>query len=320
MTKYFVFFIFLIFIVFQINGCSPLKGEPRIVQQVQKEPNDIPAPENASEQSQDILENPKSNLYISANAFHDKFTEILKSYVNDKGLVNYQELRRKRFELNKLLDEFKNLDPNKYKKWSPDDKMAFWINVYNLQKIKVVTDNYPIQSSRILRILWGPNDIRHIESEISQHKFLVMDEEFTFRKIEDRFFKKDFRDPRVFLALTDACLSSPPLRNEPYYGDRLDAQLDDQAKKLLSSPLALKIDRDKGKVYLSALLEPGRYGKEFLKKYSIDRKFKDFMPEVRAVLNFVSKYVSNQDVSFLEVGNYSVHYMTYDWTINDSSR
>ena len=159
-----------------------------------------------------------------------------------------------------------------------------------------------------------------LQGEITQYKFLVMDEEFTFKKIENRFFRKEFHDPRIFLALTDACLSSPPLRNKHYYGDRLNEQLDDQAKKFLSNPLAFKIDGEKEKVYLSALFEPGRFGKDFLENYSIDRKFKDFVPDVRAVLNFISKYVSQQDITFLEVGNYSVHYMSYDWTINDDSR
>jgi hypothetical protein len=146
-----------------------------------------------------------------------------------------------------------------------------------------------------------------------------MDEEFTFKKIEQRFFRQEFDDPRICLALSDACLSSPPLRNEPYYGGRLDEQLDEQIKKFILSPLAFKIDRDKNRVYLSAAFEQGRFGKEFIRKYSIDRKYKDHPPVVRAVLNFVSKYISDEDVSFLEVGNYSIHYMKYDWTINDGS-
>ena len=255
---------------------------------------------------------------VSAHQFHEKSAWILNSFVNSDGMVKYQDLRKKRLELKLLLEEFDNLDPNEYKLWSDKDQKAFWINIYNLQKLKVVADNYPIQSSRFLRILWGVNDIRHIESEISQHKFLVMDEEFTFKKVEQRFFRQQFDDPRLFMALSDACMSSPPLNNEPYYGDKLDEQLDEQTKKFLSSPLAFKIDTGKQKVYLSAIFEQGRYGKEFLEKYSIDRKFQDHPPALRAVLNFVSKYVSDQDVSFLETGNYSVGYMTYDWTINDN--
>ncbi len=255
-----------------------------------------------------------------ATRFQNQCAEILKTYVDNAGMVDYAALRRKRLDLRALLRKFDNLDPNEYKSWPRNDKIAFWINAYNLQKLNVVTDNYPIRpSSRILSIYWGPRSLRHIEREITRYKFLVMDEEFTFARVEKRFFRKEFDDPRVFFALSNACLSSPPLRNEPYYGYKLDAQLDDQVKRFLSEPLAFKIDRDKRKVYLSALFQMSWYGGEFAQKYAIDRKFKDQPPAVRAILNFICHYVSPQNASFLEVGNYTIEYMRYDWIINDGS-
>jgi hypothetical protein len=233
-------------------------------------------------------------------------------------MVDYKALRGQRFELRELLDEFDNLDPEEYKSWPKEDKIAFWINAYNLQKLKVVTDNYPIKPiSRILRLYYGPLSIRHIEGKITRHKFLVMDEEFTFARIKERFFSKQFDDPRIFLAISDTCLSSPPLLNEPYYGHKLNKQLDDQTKRFLFSPLAFRIDRKKQRVYLSALFQISSYGKEFMKKFATDKKFKDQQPTTRAALNFITNYISKEDASFLEVGNYTVKYMKYDWTIND---
>jgi hypothetical protein len=257
---------------------------------------------------------------IPATLFHNKCAEILKSFVNENGMVDYTGLRRKRLDLRALLRQFDTIEPNEYKSWSKEDKIAFWINVYNLQKLRIVTDKYPIRpSSRILSVYWGPRSLRHIEKEITKYKFLVMDEEFTFAGIDRRFFRKEFNDPRIFFALSSACLSSPPLRNEPYYGHKLNMQLDDQARKFLSSPFAFKIDRTKKKVYLSALFQMSSYGGQFAEKYKIDRKFKDHPPETRAILNFICNYVSPQDVSFLEVGSYTVEYIRYDWTINDGS-
>ncbi|MHC4325405.1 MAG: DUF547 domain-containing protein, partial [Planctomycetota bacterium] len=230
-------------------------------------------------------------------------------------------LRRKRLEQRALLEEFNKLDPDEYESWSGQDKIAFWINVYNLQKLRVVTDNYPIQpSSRILTIFYrGKNNIRHIEEKIAGHKFLVMDEEFTFATIEKRFFRGEFDDPRIFFALSNACVSSPQLRNEPYYGHNLGEKLDEQVERFLSGPLAFSIDRDKQKVYLSALFQSSWYGREFVQKFAIDRKFKDQPVETRAVLNFITNYISKENVTFLETGNYTIKYMTFDWTINDGS-
>lgn len=253
--------------------------------------------------------------------FHKKCADILNEYVNDYGMVDYDGLRRKRLELRALLREFDKLNPDQYESWPREDKIAFWINVYNLQKLSVITDNYPIEpASRILTIFYrGTNSIRHIEDEIAGHKFLVMDEEFTFSIIEKRFFRDEFDDPRIFFAITSGCLSSPPLGNEPYYGHKLDEQLDEQTERFLSSSLAFSIDREDEKVYLSALFQSSWYGREFINKFGIDRKFKDHPPETRAVLNFITGYIPEEDVTFLETGNYTINYMAYDWSINDSS-
>jgi hypothetical protein len=256
-----------------------------------------------------------------AVSFYGKYAEVLKDFVDDKGMVDYTTLRRQRLKLKALLREFENLEPNEYGTWTKENKIAFWLNAYNIQMLKIITDNYPIRSSRILRLYpgWGPNSILHIKGIWTDYKFLVMDEEFTLSEIDKRFFRKEFNDPRIYFALSRGSLSSPPLRNEPYYGHRLNKQLDDQVKKFLSSPLALHIDTEKQRVYLSSLFQSSSYGKEFIGKFAINKKFKDHEPTTRAVLNFITNYVSRDIVSFLEVGNYSVKYMKYDWTINDGS-
>jgi hypothetical protein len=153
----------------------------------------------------------------------------------------------------------------------------------------------------------------------NKYKFFVMDEEFTLARIEKRFFREKFDEPRVFFAITHASLSSPALRKEPYCGHRLYEQLDDQTKRFLSNPRAFRIDRKKRRVYLWALLKPTWYGKEFISKYGTNKKFKDQQPATRAVLNFVTKYVSEQDAFFLERKYYDVKYIGYDWRLNDSS-
>jgi len=254
-------------------------------------------------------------------SFHDKCAEILKNFVDDEGMVDYTTLRRKRLDLKAILEEFNELDPNIYHSWPKEDKIAFWLNAYNIQMLYIITENYPIESSRFLRLLpgWGPNSIRHIKGIWTDYKFLVMDEEFNLAEIDRRFFRKEFDDPRIFFAISGASLSSPPLRNEPYYGHKLNEQLDDQVRRFLSRPLAFRIDREEGGVFLSSLFQSSSYGKEFISQFAIDKKFKDQEPATRAVLNFITNYVSDDIVSFLEVGNYSVKFMKYDWAINDSS-
>lgn len=296
---------------------EPPEAEPPKIEPSMPEPNEIVPAETKLPSTEPNKVEPTTKV-----SFHDKCAGILKEFVKDNGMVNYDMLRRNKPALNKLLDEFAELYPNEYKSWPTEDKIAFWINAYNIKMLKVITDNYPIESSRMLRILWGPYSIRHIDKNtggIWKNKFIVMDEEFTLSEIDRRFFRKEFNEPRVFMAITHASVSSPPLRNEPYCGQKLNEQLDDQCKKFLSSPGAFRIDRENNVVYLSAILKPTWHGQCFLEKYGTDKKFKDHEPEVGAVLNFITNYVPESDVSFLELKHYTVKYLSYDWTINDGS-
>jgi len=316
------------------NEVKPAVAEPNVPEPIKPEPNEAPPPkpepnevksnkvEPAKAEPNEVKPSPAEPNQVKPQptvSFHDKCADILKNYVSDKGMVNYKSLRHKRLELKNLLDEFANLDPNEYNRWPKEDKIAFWINAYNIQMLKVIIDNYPIQGSRFLNPFYGPKSIRHIKGIWTDYKFIVMDEEFTLVKVDRRFFTKEFDEPRVFFAISLASLSSPPLRNEPYYGHKLHQQLEDQTKKFLSNPLFFKIDRENKRVYLSAILQPSWRGKEFISKFGTDKKFKDQEPETRAVLNFISKYLPRQDVDFLEVENYSVKYIRYDWTLNDGS-
>ncbi len=181
--------------------------------------------------------------------YYDKYAALLKKYVDDNGMIDYTKLRRKRSEIKDLLNHFARLETKTYQSWSKEDKIALWINAYNVQMLNVITKNYPIESSRFMRVLWPPTSIRHIDRNIGgikKRKFYVMDEEFTLEEIEQKILRDQFDEPRALLAITHASLSSPVLRNKPYSGAGLDMQLDEQVKKFLSSEKAFRIERDKG--------------------------------------------------------------------------
>ena len=257
---------------------------------------------------------------VTTAVLPEEYAEILKTYVRGDGLIDYGALRRKRLDLKPLLMELAEIDPNVYQAWSRDEKLAFWINAYNLKMQDIVTRNYPIQSSWWLRLTWPPDDIRYIEGIWTDYKFIVMDEEFTLAEVERRFFRKTFDDPRVYLALAYASRSGPCLRREPYQGHDLARQLDEQVTQFLAGPRGLRIDRANRVVHLSALFKPSWRGKEFVSRYGTDKKFKNRDPETRAVLSFIAGYLSREDAYFLEVENYALEYMNFDWRLNDTSK
>jgi len=305
-----IYFLLVVSVILNFSAASALADEQKSLESGKNE-------QKVQKSSSPDVNIPKQAAVYSSAAFSDKCAFVFKNFVSDKGTVDYKQLKRKKFELNKLFEDVRNLDPNEYQKWAKEDKIAFWINVYNLEMLRIIIDNYPIESTRILRLIWPPDSIRHIQGIWDQYKFIVMDEQFTLQEVDQRFFRSQFDEPRAFFALTYASQSSPPLRNEPYYGHKLYEQLDDQIKKFLVNPIAFKIDRQAQKVYLSAIFEPLWYGQYFVNKYGTDKKFKDQQPVIRAVLNFIATYIPEQDVRFLETANYKVEFMNYNWRLNE---
>ena len=314
------------------------KPEPvKVEQPAPPEPNTAPVVEQSAQTAkpdepnkpqkvtpvENVTEQPKSTPPVAsataAQQLCGKCTEFLEKYVSRDGMVDYKTLARKKLELAALLDKFRVLDRNDYNSWSKDDKLALWINAYNLELIRIILENYPIESNRMLRLFWPPNSIKHIKGIWDEHKFIIMDEEFTLREIEQRFFQNEFGEPRVLFAMSYASISGAPLRNEAYCGQHLSAQLDDQVKKFIAGSHALKIDRENQTVSLSSILNPTWYGGQFVARYGTDLKFKQQEPAVRAVLHFLTNYISPQDIDYLETGNYTIGYLRYDWTLNEGA-
>ena len=312
---------------------EPNKVEPQIVDSNTADPNIVDAnvpdpnsgdihvadPNSAAPQSRD-----PNKIEQTFKAFvYDDYAKMLRDFVDDDGMVDYRKLKRKRRYLREMLAEFARFQRKEYNAWPKEDKIAFWINAYNIRMLKVIVDNYPIKGYRVFNLIWGPDSIRHINKSVGgirNQKLIVMDEEFTLADIEGQIVSKQFDEPRALLALTRASLSGPLLHNEPYYGNELNKQLDKQSKRFASDPLAFAIDREKAVVYLSAILDPKWHGKAFLTKYGTEKKFKARPPETRAVLSFLTDYIPARDVSFLEVEPYTVEYMKYNWKLNDKAR
>jgi hypothetical protein len=299
---------------------APKTEQPKPEPQKTEEAKAVPAVAEAEKPKQPKREPQKSEPSKTAakDSFYKECRVILNpTFVTDNGMVDYKLLKRKKQELQRVLEAFARFDPNEYKSWAKEDKIAFWLNVYNIELLKIISDNYPIKTTRIHLVFWPPTSIRHIRGIWTDYKFIVMGEQFTLSEIEQRFFRKEFGEPKVYMGVSQASLSGPPLHNEPYAGSKLYEQLDDQAKKFLSSAAALNIDDENHIVYLSAIFQSTWYGNEFRGKYGTEKKFKDQPPEARAVLNFIISYVSKETASYLEVKNYTVNYIIYDWRLNE---
>lgn len=247
---------------------------------------------------------------------YEPYAKVLNAYVDDHGWVDYKGLKANRAELDAFVASLATLPPPVYGSWSEPDKIAFWCNVYNAVTLKRIVDHYPIEKGSILNALRFPeNSIRQIGGVWTEIETNVMGRPLTLDQVEHEILRVEFNEPRIHAAIVCAAVSCPPLRNEPFIGEKLDAQLADQSRKFLARLDGFKIDRNRNRVYLSAIFD--WFGEDFVKSYTPESAFPGQSKTNRAVLHFVSKHVGENDAEYLRTQRYSVHHFDYDWTLNE---
>ena len=252
--------------------------------------------------SSNISETETVNVAADRSFDYQDYARVLQTYVDDRGLVNYAGLQANREGLDRFNRSLGEVSADTYASWSDREKIAFLSNAYNAFTLQSIIDREPLVDS-----------IRDIRGVWNRRKFNLAGEEKTLDNIEHDILRKDFNEPRIHVALVCAAISCPPLRNEPYLPEKLDAQLNDQTAKFANSGLGFKLDRQDNKVYLSSIFK--WYGKDFIETYSTDEEFNGNKQQ-RAVLNYFSSQLAPQDVQFLRENNYKVEYLDYDWSLN----
>ncbi len=262
-------------------------------------------------------------ILLTADAFaasertfdYGSYSATLGKYVDDDGMVGYEALEVDREKLDAFATSLAGLSPRVYDKWTDAEKIAFWINAYNGLTLKAILDHYPIEPSFIASLRFPKNSIRQISGVWDKLEFRVMGAEMTLDEIEHSRLRRDFNEPRIHVALVCAAIGCPSLRSEPFEADRLDAQLDDQTTRFLRNPHKFRIDRSEGRVYISPIFD--WFGDDFVRTYGTNAKFDGHKKSERAVLNFISGYLSVSDAEYLSSGDYDIEYLDYDWSLNE---
>lgn len=218
-------------------------------------------------------------LTAAADDLHAPFDALLKQYVDDDGRVAYRTLARQdAAALDAYLKALETVDPASL---APADQIAFWLNAYNARVIRGVLDGYDAEN--VVGRKWF----------FAFYTFPLAGRPRTLDEIEHAILRAQFREARVHFALVCAATSCPLLRREAYRGDRLDAQLDDQARVFLDDPRRNRFG-------------PG----DVVRLSSIFKWFgQDFEQAAGSLTAFIRRYHALPDAPRIE-------YLDYDWTLN----
>ena len=232
---------------------------------------------------------------VEASILESRLNSALSRYVDSEGNVDYSSL-----ESDKTVEEFTSWLETFDKKSleAVDEKIAFWINAYNMLIIysvilKLRKDSEYADTGnrgRFQRLAFFYK---------TKHK--IGGKKYNFSQIENVL--RSVSDPRVHFAMSCASQSCPALRNSLYTAKNLDHELDNATRAFIRSPHGSGLDKENMTLHLSAIFK--WYGKDFEKASE-------------SVLSFVEKYLRNEDRDFVKANRseIKVDFLPYDWGLN----
>lgn len=233
---------------------------------------------------------------------HSAFTELLQTYVNDDGMVDYAALQEAHDDaLMPYLQMLAETDPSALDR---EARLAFWINTYNALTLKLIADHYPVESIKDITPAGGPS-IPKLNAPWFVEVGEVAGQMRTLDEVEHEIIRKRFDEPRIHFALVCAAVSCPRLRQEAYTGARLDAQLDEQARTFLHASAKNQIPAGAETIRLSRIFQ---WFEE------------DFGDDTAAVQRYLAPHFDGTVQQRLQQAAYAVDYLDYDWRLNDQER
>jgi hypothetical protein len=218
---------------------------------------------------------------VSAAVDHSGWDALLQKHVSAEGNVNYEAMQADFADVDMYLALLGAGIPDAT--WSREDAMCYWINAYNAYTVKLILDNYPLES--ITNLDGG---------EVWKREWIdIAGTTYSLNAIENDILRPTYNDARVHFAINCASYSCPRLWNKAFTPENLEAQLEVLAKEFVNDAKRNTLSADAPEI------------SSIFTWYEAD-----FIAD-GTVIDFLNKYAEipvNADAT--------IGYMEYDWNLN----
>ncbi len=253
--------------------------------------------QNRSHGGSPVYVGTKASADISMDSVdHSLWNQLLTKYVDGEGMVDYRSWRANRQDI-MLLDQYLQTLSSASERVhaTKQAKLAFWINAYNAATIRGILREYPTTSIRNHTArLFGYNIWKDL-------KLYVGGTPISLHDIEHERLRT-MSEPRIHFAIVCASISCPRLLNEAYLPDRVDQQLESNAKDFFSRQRNFRFDRSQQRFELSSILK--WFAEDFGSNQSAQlKRIADWLP-------------SKESQRIASLGKGNITYLDYDWGLN----
>jgi len=219
---------------------------------------------------------------------HALWGRLLGQYVDSEGRVAYRDLKSEAED--SLATYLRALARARPEAWSRQEQLAFWINAYNAGVVWAVLQGEspePLLGRAKIFKIW---------------KYEVAGKERTLDEVEHQILRPRFQEPRIHFALVCAASSCPPLRQEAYVAGRLEAQLDEQARRFINDTRKNQLLREKNRLRLSQIFD----------------WFRDDFEHDGSLPEFLARFVDGPNTRqwLHQAQDLQIDFVDYDWTLN----
>ena len=217
---------------------------------------------------------------------YSDYKQLLETYVEEDG-VHYAAWAADDDTMSALGEFVEHLGQVDVNGLSESEQIALYINLYNAAMLLIVLENYPLESVKKIGVL--PFSV------FKKDQITLGDSKVSLDDIEKGILLNQYFDPRIHFAVNCASESCPPLRAEPFTGDKLEEQLEEQTKLFAESGRAARLNEKARSIAYS----------ELFRWYADDFKGKN-----------PAEYLNQYRNETLPT-NYSVEWIPYDWALNE---
>ena len=216
---------------------------------------------------------------FSQDLKHELWSELLAKHVSNSGEVNYKSFKKDSVKLKDYISYLSKNTPSDNA--SKNEKLAYWINLYNALTVDLIVRNYPIKS------------IKDIKNPWKQRLWKTAKFSYNLDEIEHDILRK-MNEPRIHFTIVCASISCPKLQNKAFKANTLDAQLNKATKAFLADNTKNEITKNE--------LKLSKIFKWFSKDFETNGTVIDF-------INLYTSTTISEDAK--------INYKDYNWNLNE---
>ena len=216
---------------------------------------------------------------VALTVNHDVWDGLLKTYVDTNGNVDYSNFKKDSHILNEYLN---HLAKNPISKTAEkEERLAYYINLYNAGTVQLILENYPLNSIRSIFRSWGKDRV------------FIGNKKYSLGYIEHDILRK-MNEPRIHFAINCASYSCPKLLNEAFLPSKIQEQLQEATIDFVNDISRNKIS--------SHAVELSKIFKWYKQDFTKNNSLLDY-------LNNYSKIRISDDSK--------INFLNYDWDLNE---